>query len=214
MEKDKLWDEALTIINKSDKEVYIFSGERDIGIKETEILGLDRESLLGAVILNTSGICIDNWVRVIGQNNSDRRGAVLYNKDSIEGLLIVGQDVVGGIFAINNSKFREGIHKIWYFAPDTLEWECLDVNYVELFRWLLSGDIDEFYNSMRWDNWREDCKLVKFDEVILIYPFLWSKECDLKTISKKIVAYEELKKLNFDLAAKIRNSDSPTSINA
>lgn len=96
MEKDKLWDEALTIINRSDKEVYIFNGERDIGMKETEILGLDKESLLGAVILNTSGICIDNWVRMIGQNNSDRRGAVLYNEDSIEGLVIVGQDIVGG----------------------------------------------------------------------------------------------------------------------
>ena len=205
MEKDKLWDEALTIINRSDKEVYIFNGERDIGMKETDILGLDKESLLGAVILNTSGICIDNWVRMIGQNNSDRRGAVLYNEDSIEGLVIVGQDIVGGIFAINNSKFEEGIHQIWYFAPDTLEWECLDVNYVELFHWLLSGNIDEFYNNMRWDNWREDCKLVKFDEVILIYPFLWSTECDLKTVSKKIVAYEELKKLNFDLATKISN---------
>lgn len=79
------------------------------------------------------------------------------------------------------------------------------MNYVELFHWLLSGNIDEFYNNMRWDNWREDCKLVKFDEVILIYPFLWSTECDLKTVSKKIVAYEELKKLNFDLATKISN---------
>lgn len=126
MEQDELWDEALSIINRSDKEVYVFGGERNIGIKETENLGLDKESFLGAIILYTSGICIDNWVRIIGQNSVDRKGIVLYNNDSnvekklTEGLLIVGQDIVGGIFAINNGKFREGIHQIWYFAPDTL----------------------------------------------------------------------------------------------
>lgn len=209
MEQDELWDEALSIINRSDKEVYVFGGERNIGIKETENLGLDKESFLGAIILYTSGICIDNWVRIIGQNSVDRRGIVLYNNDSsvqkelTEGMLIVGQDIVGGIFAINNGKFREGIHQIWYFAPDTLEWECLDLDYFELFTWLLSENIDKFYSSMRWDNWREDCKLVRFDEVILIYPFLWSKECNLKSISKKIVPFEELRNLNFDLADKI-----------
>lgn len=59
MEQDELWDEALSIINRSDKEVYVFGGERNIGIKETENLGLDKESFLGAIILYTSGICID-----------------------------------------------------------------------------------------------------------------------------------------------------------
>lgn len=208
MERDKLWDKALNLINKSNKEVYVFDGEKNVGIKETEILGLDKESFLSAVILYTSGICIDNWVRIIGQNSFDRRGIVLYNKDSsdkelMEKLLIVGQDIVGGIFAINNGKFKEGINQIWYFAPDTLEWECLDMDYNELLTWVLSENIDKFYANMRWDNWREDCRLVGFDEVILIYPFLWSRECDLRTISKKTVAFEELSSLNFDLAKKI-----------
>lgn len=211
MEKGKVWDKALNLINSSDKEVNVFGGEKNVGIKETKILGIDKESLLGAIILYTSGICVDNWVRIIGQASFDRRGVVLYNKNSnidkqlTEELLIIGQDIVGGIFAINNGKFTEGINQIWYFAPDTLEWECLDMDYYRFFTWLLSDNIDKFYNSMRWDNWRDDCKLVGFDEVILIYPFLWSRECDLNTISKKIVAFEELRNLNFDIAKKINN---------
>lgn len=204
-----LWNEVASMIKKSNRKIQMFEGKENIGHIEIEALGLNRKSILGVIILYTSGICVDNWIRIIGQNCLERKGIIMYNEPNerrentvLKGMLIIGQDVVGGIFAINREKFVEGIHKIWYFAPDTLEWECLDMSYAEFIAWLMQGDIDEFYSSMRWDNWMEDCRNINFNEVLLIYPFLWSKECDLKKISKKAVPYEELMGINFEYAQK------------
>ena len=59
------------------------------------------------------------------------------------------------LFAISKSRFTEGIDQVWYFAPDTLELECLDMNYGEFAAWLAQGNINEFYESMRWDTWEK-----------------------------------------------------------
>lgn len=207
MDEHELWNEVVGMIFESNRKVQIFDGSHEVGRMELELLNLNGRSVLGTVILYTSGICIDNWVRIIGQTCIERKGLITYNnvgeKIFLDGMLIIGQDIVGGIFAINNRRFIDGLHKVWYFAPDTLEWECLDMKYAEFFTWLINGNIDEFYSSMRWNNWREDCKNVTFDEVILIYPFLWAKECNLNRASKKVVSYEELKELNFELAEKL-----------
>ena len=55
---------------------------------------------------------------------------------------------------------------------------------------------------MRWDTWETECQIIDFDKVILIYPFLWSKECDLRSATKKCVPYEELKGINLEYAKK------------
>ncbi len=82
----------------------------------------------------------------------------------------------GGIFALNAERFSEGIGEVWYFAPDTLAWEYLGMKYSEFIAWTAQGNIDEFYSTMRWSTWKEECKDIKFNEAILIYPFLWPNE--------------------------------------
>lgn len=210
MEERELWNEIVCMINKSNREIKIYGGKESEGNIELSILGLESKSILGIIVLYTSGICIDNWIRIIGQECYDHKGIVSYNETNkkekdlmLEGLLVVAQDIVGGIFAINRKRFVEGVCKVWYFAPDTLEWECLDISYDEFLEWLIQGDVDKFYSSMRWENWREECKNVNFDKVLLIYPFLWSKECDLNRGSKKAVPYEELMGINFEYSKKI-----------
>ena len=122
-------------------------------------------------------------------------------------MLIVATDVVGGIFAINLGKFDEGIGDVWYFAPDTLDWEDLELRYSEFIAWLAQGNIDEFYSSMRWTNWRESAKNVEFDKSILIYPFLWSEEVNIETASKSIVPFDELFATNMEYRDKFGIGD-------
>jgi hypothetical protein len=209
MTERDLWEEVLEMLNTSNKKIQIYNGAENIGTVEIETMEIARNSVLGVVVLYTEGIYIDNWIRVIGQRGKHHNGIIEYNSeqmngnsDFLRGTVVVAQDIVGGIFAINKSRFSEGQKKIWYFAPDTLEWECLDMNYAEYMAWLLQGDTDMFYDSMRWKGWEKDCKDVGFDKSFLIYPFLWSKECDLSTATKKIVPYTELININFDYAKK------------
>ena len=92
---------------------------------------------------------------------------------------------------------------IWYFAPDTLEWECLDMKYNEFLAWTFQGNIDEFYETMRWKNWKEDVNGVEINKAVLIYPFLWAKECNLENASKKVVPIDEIIEINFEYSNKL-----------
>ena len=99
------------------------------------------------------------------------------------------------------------IGDVWYFAPDTLDWEDLELRYSEFIAWLAQGNIDEFYSSMRWTNWRESAKNVEFDKAILIYPFLWSEEVNIETASKSIVPFDELFATNMEYREKFGIGD-------
>lgn len=118
--------------------------------------------------------------------------------DKLSGLFLVASDVIGGLYAININKFSDNRNMIWYFAPDTLEWECIKMMYNEFVAWCLQGNTDEFYSMMRWQNWKNEVKNTTINSAILIYPFLWAKECDVETSGKKIVNLDEIIELNFE----------------
>jgi len=198
MAENNLWSQLNGIIEQTSKKVEV----RDLkGVSKDEAseLGFNPESLLGVIVSKTSGFTVDNWVRVLGQGISE------YNKDKTEvtnGMLVVAFDVVGGLFALNVGRFEEAQSAVWYFAPDTLEWESLDVSYTGFIKWVLTGDTDGFYSSMRWKNWGIDCSKISFENVMHIYPFLWAKECNINTASKKIVSFNELFNMNLEFWAK------------
>jgi len=118
----------------------------------------------------------------------------------------VASDVPGGLYAINISRFPENRNMIWYFAPDSLEWECLELSYNEFVAWSLQGDTDGYYSSMRWQSWKEDVKDIAMNDAILIYPFLWAKECDIETADKKIVKADEVIKMNFEYSTTLNGN--------
>lgn len=207
MKERDLWNEIYDLISASSKEICVFEGTDSVGYAELDKMNLLRQSTLGAIVTFSSGISIDNWIRIMGQESLIHKGILSYQgyqKENVamEKMTIVGQDVVGGIFAINIGKYPEGLKKVWYFAPDTLQWECMDMNYAEFVAWAIQGNTDEFYSSMRWNGWKEDCSKAGFDEMILIYPFLWSKECNLETAAKNVVSSDELIRMNSEYAQK------------
>ena len=76
------------------------------------------------------------------------------------------------------------------------------MKYNEFLAWTFQGNIDEFYDTMRWKNWEEEVKGLEINKAILVYPFLWAKECDIENATKKIVAIDEIISMNFDYSNK------------
>ena len=199
-----MWNEIQSIFEKSNKKICIYAGVESRGMFELKTLGVQKNKYLEAVVKYTAGICIDNWIRVLGQSSVEHFGILEYNSKragievvTTNEMIIVAQDMVGGVYAIDYGGIN-GQKKIWYFAPDTLEWECLEMDYKDFLIWLIHGNTKDFYENMRWETWEKDCMDIQFDYGYLIYPFLWSAECDLNTAIKKVVPIMELFNLNME----------------
>lgn len=75
-----------------------------------------------------------------------------------------------GFFALNGGRFGPN-NNVFYFAPDDLEWQDLEVGYSDWLQWAFSDASDSFYEDLRWESWREDVGRLAPDEAVLIYPF-------------------------------------------
>ncbi len=200
-----MWEQLLDMLKKADRSVEIYDGVQVRGLKEVNELGASPDSVLGAIIINTCGIVFDKWVYVLGQA-SEKYGVLNFSeamKLNSDDLLVVARDIVGGLFALNMGRFAEDRGLVWYFAPDTLEWESLGMKYSEFIAWLAQGNLADFYDSMRWSDWRKDAESVSFDKGILIYPYLWAKECNIETASKRVVPLAEIISMNEEFARKL-----------
>ncbi|WP_252147601.1 DUF2625 family protein, partial [Escherichia coli] len=84
-----------------------------------------------------------------------------------------------------------------YLAPDTLNWESLEVGYSEFLQWALSGDLDTFYENVRWQQWREDVIKLSATEAFTFYPFLWVQSEEART--RKVISLTELWEMQYQM---------------
>jgi hypothetical protein len=134
-------------------------------------LQVTTRSPMGAIVYESGGILVDDgWIRILGSGSEklDRsimewnRGKSFTREGEQPSFLLVADDILGGFFAINAGAFgQEEIGKIFYFSPDNLEWESLGIGYSDFISFCFSGDIDKFYEGLRWTNWREEVKKVE-----------------------------------------------------
>ena len=157
---------------------------------------LTTNSILGAIVNYTGGIFVrGSIIRILGSGSKNfKRDLYTWNmnKKKIDKALIVADDIFGGIFVINGGKFNGDLGNVYYFAPDTLEWEDLDLKYSEFIYWAFSGDVKKFYEEFLWDNWEEEFSNIDDNKGISLYPFLWADGPDIKYRSKIIVDIQEL----------------------
>lgn len=143
--------------------------------------------------INCGGFVIDSWVRIYGCGilNVVEKNA-LYNKENYVDILI-GEDILGGLFALKNEF-------VYYYAPDSNEWENLEIYYTQFLNWLLNdtSNVNQFYQLFRWKNWESDCKNIKLTEGISFYPLL-QFDCDIEKRSRKVISIDELIRLNLGL---------------
>lgn len=155
-------------------------------------------SPLGAVVYETGGILVDNgWLRVLGSGHPRlSRAPASWTRSVTTGqtlqALLVADDVSGGFFALNGGEFGEDRGGVYHLAPDSLEWESLDINYSGFLLWVLCGNLDRFYQSVRWTGWREETSKIKGDAVYSFYPFLWTEpQLPVEQRSRAVVSVDE-----------------------
>ncbi|MBZ0234314.1 MAG: DUF2625 domain-containing protein [Deltaproteobacteria bacterium] len=169
-------------------------------------LQVTTRSGLGGLAFHTGGILVDGgWLRVLGGGSPGMaRSLASWNQIGapqvrMPGAMLVGDDVLGGFFAIDGGAFGNRDGKVWYMAPDTLEWECMDVGHMDWVHWALTADVAGFYESMRWPGWEDEVATLGGDQVISVAPPLWAQGVAIGERSRRAVPLEELWHLQLDL---------------
>lgn len=164
-------------------------------------LQVTTRSYLGSIAFETGGLLIDyGWLRFLGAGHENVCGDLLtWNSEDIpgshhlSGAWVVAYDVVGGFFALNNGVFPGELGTVFYFSPGTLQWESLNFPYTRLLTWAIEGDINVFYQGMRWPGWEADVSSLKGDQGIHIYPWLFTeRKMSVAKRSRRAVPVHEL----------------------
>jgi hypothetical protein len=172
-------------------------------------IGLTEKSTLGNILKYTNGMTVDDrFLRIFGAEDSEWTDSIKRwnnfpgqaRRDELpDGCIVIGYDVLGGFFAINGGAFGDDLGKVFYFGPDSLVWENLNMGHTQFIGWCLSGNVRDFYRGFRWDHDQLMIDETKKGQGISSYPFLWSQEGkDLNTTSKKIVALREIWGVNLE----------------
>ena len=158
-------------------------------------------SPMGAIVYETGGLLIDHgWLRILGSGHSRlprslaswNEGRTMLEDGQQPGYLLVADDVLGGFFAINGGSLGPEMGSVFYFAPDSNEWECLDFGYSQFLIWSLQGDVAGFYESLRWPGWEQEISTLGGDQAISVYPFLSAKGPPIAERHRGVVPISEM----------------------
>lgn len=195
-----------TLLKESPKNIEILNPNSDKNYinKILTDLNIPVTSLFQEVITNTWGILIDQWwLRIIGSWDAINRNILDWNKDKISGILLIADDILWGFFAVNLWYFHGEIWSIFYFAPELLEWEDLEMKYTDFINWAIKWDTNKFYESFRWNWWEDEIHQVGINKGLSVYPFLWTENMGIKDRSRKLVPIDEIWSLSMDFYSKI-----------
>lgn len=142
-------------------------------------LQVTTRSPMGAIVYETGGILIDHgWLRVLGSGHPKLvRTLPGWNEARSQGFLLVADDAIGGFFAINGGALGKDVKNMYYFAPDRLEWEPLEIGYSAFLEWAMTdANFAKFYDWIRWPGWEADAAKLSGDRCFAFYPLLFTKE--------------------------------------
>ncbi len=197
---DKIRDWARTAANEC--VLLPPSAQREQVLLQTQV---STRSTMGAIAYETGGIVIDGgWLRCLGSGHP-RLSRTLpgWNEGRSTGFYLVADDAVGGFFAINGGALGSDVKSMYYWAPDSLDWEPMKIGFTDFFVWALTERLAEFYKSLRWSSWREDIAQLSGDWCFSFYPFLWTKEGSVIASHREQAPAQEVYDLKVDLVRQL-----------
>ena len=163
---------------------------------------IERPQELKFILEHFSYVTVNGYLKILGNDSENGFSYCneLFSKCYNSNHCLIAYDILGGLFAINIEK----LNSIEYFAPDTLEWEDLEIDYKEFLYWVTTNQLDIFYQELIVPNLLTlDLSLEK-NEVVLTYPFIWPMEYTPSGAVRKIVPFKELLEMNADFYRQLR----------
>ncbi len=178
------------------------SDAREATLLESQVT---TRSAMGAVVYETGGILIDGgWLRVLGSGHARlTRPLPAWNAGRSDGLMLFADDAIGGFFAFNGGALGADVKNVYYFAPDSLDWEPLKIGYSSFLQWAMCGKLDQFYDWIRWDGWEGEVQSLQGDRCYAFYPFLFTKEGKGGCGKREEVGVEESWGMQMELRKKL-----------
>jgi hypothetical protein len=167
-----------------------------------QALQVTTRSPLGAVALETGCLLVDHgWIRTLGgggeamTSSRARWNGLLTARDiePIDNAIVVANDAVGGLLALNGGAFHGAPGSVFYFAPDTLDWLDASMGYSGFLQWACAGDLSRFYDELRGEGWEDDIAAASPDQGFALYPPPFAKEGKpVRQAHRKLVPIAEL----------------------
>ena len=195
-------------IDSARNKVEILSADTAKSNEALYRIQVTTRSPMGAIVYMTGGLLIDDgWIRIIGSGSSKlnrslpdwNMGKSFKEYGEPPPFLLIADDVIGGFFLLNGGGLGNNPGKVYYWSPDNLSYEALDLTYSEFLLFCFNNNLDDFYQGYRWENWRGEVSKLNGDQVFNFYPPLWTKEgADINKVSRKVVPVEEQFNVNLE----------------
>jgi len=210
------WKIVSEWINTAKNKVEILKADPSKAIDALYKTQVSTRSPMGSIIYNTGGILIDNgWIRILGSGNQKlnrtlpdwNKGKSFSEYGEQPKFLLIADDVIGGFFILNGGEFGEDLGKIFYFSPESLEYEPLGINYSEFLQFCFNTNLEDFYQNKRWKDWKNEVSILDGNKMFSFQPYLWSKEAkgieDINKIRRKEIPVEEQYFFNLELRERL-----------
>lgn len=210
------WALVADWINDSTNTLEILPKNEKKAIESLYQTQVTTRSPMGAVIYETGGILIDNgWIRILGSGNHklDRtlpnwnKGKSFNEFGEQPSIVLIADDVVGGFFGINGGVLGEDLGKVYYFAPDSLEWEPMHIGYSDFLWWTFTGDLSKFYKNVRWTNWEKEITQINGNQAYSFYPFLWTEHNNIDELNRKADPISEIWELQQEFGEQLKKKE-------
>jgi hypothetical protein len=199
---ESAWPIVKSWVSAATNDARLLPVERADGERTLHLLQVTTCAPLGAIALETGGMLVDHgWLRLLGGGCRDlQRGLASWNgfdaehpQRPLEDALLVAHDAVGGFFAINGGAFDGERGNVFCFAPGTLDWLDMEMGYSGFLQWLCAGDLERFYDDLRWPGWESEVSAASADEGFHLYPPPFSREGQpVERASRRLVPMGEL----------------------
>jgi len=214
-ESDSGWPLVTEWIKSAKNKVEVLPVDQQKAKEALYNTQVTTRSPMGAIVYETGGILIDNgWIRILGSGSEKLKrslpdwnlgkGCTAFGQPTP--FLLVADDAIGGFFLLNGGGLGKDLGKMYYFAPDSLEYEPLSITYTEFLNFCFHNNLEDFYKGYRWKTWKEDVAKLSCDSVFTFVPYLWTKEGkDIEMASRKAIPIEEQYRLNLDFRKQLQS---------
>lgn len=166
-------------INSSANKVQVIP-RVDFADKCETVLGISEHSSLGTIVNHTGGLSVaDGLIRHLGGTNQydlsikDVNVVVDQKPTQIPMILVVANDIYGGLFGINTGMKIGKIGNVFYLPPDTYTWENLGVGHTAFLQWSINGNVKLFYEKY---SCLQIPQNIPYNKVVSFNPPLWSAD--------------------------------------